>query len=200
MSWILAVWVVFNFVLFSVLFVYALRVRGRWAASSIGFVATSLVLVAGTFLVSSIQRLGIHASRVGVLPPDLEEWFLSAYQFLLSIIGTVAGVYAVTRLRSGMRRLEEGERMVSVLTEAVPLDVNVSAWGLTARELEVLRTIAAGNTSDQQIADVLFISPATAATHVRNILRKSGMSKRMDLMLVGGSAGRKARDGEDVGR
>lgn len=200
MSWILAVWVVLNFVLFAVLFVYALQVRRRWAKSSIGFVATSLVLVAGTFLVSSIQRLGIHASRVEVLPPDYEDWFLSRYQFLLSIVGTIAGVYAVTRLRSGMRRLEEGERMVSVLTEAVPFDVNVSDWRLTARELEVLRTIVAGNTSDQQIAEVLYISPATAATHVRNILRKAGMSKRMDLMLVGGAADRKPHDGEGAGR
>jgi DNA-binding CsgD family transcriptional regulator len=48
-----------------------------------------------------------------------------------------------------------------------------------------------GETSDEQIAATLFISPATAATHVRNILRKARLTSRMDLMLVGA---RRVRD------
>lgn len=42
---------------------------------------------------------------------------------------------------------------------------------LTAREVEILRLLAAGNTS-QDIANQLFISLSTVRTHTQNILRK----------------------------
>lgn len=186
MSWVLVPWVFVNIVLFGVLLGYAIRLQRRWQSTSIRFIATALVLVSGTFLVASVQRLGIQASRAGIVPEDWEDFFLTDYQVLLSLVGTVAGVYAITRLRSGIRRLEDGERMLSVLTDKVPMDLDASKWRLTARETEVLSTIVSGRTSDQEIADSLYISTATAATHVRNILRKTGLSNRLDLMLVGG--------------
>lgn len=190
MSWILVVWVVVNTVLFSVLLAYAIRLLRRLQSTAIRFIATALVLVAGTFLVASIQRLGIQAARAELIPVRWEEFFLTTYQAVLSLIGTVAGVYAITRLRSGVRRLEVGERMLSALTGNISVDIDTSTWELTARESEVLKTIVSGKTSDEQIAASLFISTATAATHVRNILRKTGLSNRMDLMLAGSSLDR----------
>jgi ATP/maltotriose-dependent transcriptional regulator MalT len=52
-------------------------------------------------------------------------------------------------------------------------------FGLTARELEVLRLVAVGR-SNQQIATELFISPKTASVHVSNILGKLGVSSRVE--------------------
>ena len=49
--------------------------------------------------------------------------------------------------------------------------------GLSPRELEVVRLIAAGR-SNREIADALFISHGTAITHVRNILGKLGLDSR----------------------
>ncbi|HTT52340.1 MAG TPA: AAA family ATPase [Streptosporangiaceae bacterium] len=49
--------------------------------------------------------------------------------------------------------------------------------GLTARELEVLRLVAAGQ-SNRDIASKLFISAKTASVHVSNILRKLGVTSR----------------------
>ncbi|UNO43808.1 helix-turn-helix transcriptional regulator [Streptomyces sp. MST-110588] len=49
--------------------------------------------------------------------------------------------------------------------------------GLTPRERDVLRLVAAGR-SNRQIADELFISPKTASVHVSNILAKLGVSGR----------------------
>jgi non-specific serine/threonine protein kinase len=48
---------------------------------------------------------------------------------------------------------------------------------LSARELEVLALVVAGQT-DRQIGDALFISPRTAQVHVANILGKLGVSTR----------------------
>jgi DNA-binding CsgD family transcriptional regulator len=49
--------------------------------------------------------------------------------------------------------------------------------GLTAREFEVLRLVAAGQ-SNRDIASELFISAKTASVHVSNILGKLGVSSR----------------------
>jgi DNA-binding CsgD family transcriptional regulator/tetratricopeptide (TPR) repeat protein len=58
---------------------------------------------------------------------------------------------------------------------ATPMDIPVA---LTARELEVLRHLAAGR-SNAQIGNDLFISPKTASVHVSNLLRKIGVTNRM---------------------
>jgi DNA-binding NarL/FixJ family response regulator len=49
--------------------------------------------------------------------------------------------------------------------------------GLTAREFEVLRLVAAGR-SNREIAAELFISAKTASVHVSNILGKLGVTSR----------------------
>jgi ATP/maltotriose-dependent transcriptional regulator MalT len=55
--------------------------------------------------------------------------------------------------------------------------LDTSPFGLTGRELEVLRRVAAGRTN-KQIAEELYISPKTASVHVSNILAKLGVSGR----------------------
>jgi DNA-binding NarL/FixJ family response regulator len=51
------------------------------------------------------------------------------------------------------------------------------AHGLTARELEVLRLVAAGR-SNRAIASALVISEHTVARHLQNIFRKLDVSSR----------------------
>jgi DNA-binding NarL/FixJ family response regulator len=49
--------------------------------------------------------------------------------------------------------------------------------GITAREAEVLRLVAAGHTN-KEIASVLFLSDKTIARHLSNIFTKAGVSTR----------------------
>ena len=49
--------------------------------------------------------------------------------------------------------------------------------GLTAREVEVLRLLAAGLT-DLQIAEKLVLSPRTVHTHISSIYTKLGLASR----------------------
>ena len=56
-------------------------------------------------------------------------------------------------------------------------DRAAASAGLTRREVEVLRLIAAGR-SNRQIADELFLSERTVARHVSNILGKLGLANR----------------------
>jgi DNA-binding NarL/FixJ family response regulator len=60
--------------------------------------------------------------------------------------------------------------------------------GLTGRELAVLRLLAAGRTN-AEIGAQLYISPRTAGVHVTNILRKLGVSSRVQAAAVAERAG-----------
>ncbi|MDP8908243.1 MAG: LuxR C-terminal-related transcriptional regulator, partial [Chloroflexota bacterium] len=62
-------------------------------------------------------------------------------------------------------------------TDSDQTNAHADDHGLTPRELEVLRLVAAGR-SNRQIADALFISHSTAITHVRHILAKLGLDSR----------------------
>ncbi len=55
--------------------------------------------------------------------------------------------------------------------------------GLTAREREVLRLLAAGR-SNREIAAELFIAPKTASVHVSNILGKLGAASRTEAAAI----------------
>jgi DNA-binding NarL/FixJ family response regulator len=55
---------------------------------------------------------------------------------------------------------------------------------LTAREIDVLRLIAAGN-ANKNIADQLAIGEATVKTHVTNILSKLGANDRAHAVTIG---------------
>ena len=81
--------------------------------------------------------------------------------------------------------MRKAERMMDALSNQIP-STSVGELGLTNRELEVVSVISAGSITDAQIADMLFISKATAATHVRNILKKAQLNNRRDLMLLSG--------------
>jgi DNA-binding CsgD family transcriptional regulator len=75
--------------------------------------------------------------------------------------------------------------------EAAPAPAAARArapYGLTGRELAVLRLLAAGRTNAQIGAD-LYISPKTAGVHVSSILRKLGVSGRVQAAAMAERAG-----------
>ncbi|WP_033224637.1 helix-turn-helix transcriptional regulator [Streptomyces virginiae] len=96
--------------------------------------------------------------------------------------------YAVAE-RIGSRTLREdlallAQRARFPLTDAdhavappAPETDPIEALGLTSRERDVLRLVAAGSTN-RKIAEELFISPKTASVHVSNILAKLGVAGR----------------------
>lgn len=62
-------------------------------------------------------------------------------------------------------------------------DTALEQLGLTARESEVLVLVAAGRTN-REIGEELFVSEKTASVHVSNILRKLGVTSRVDAAAV----------------
>lgn len=64
--------------------------------------------------------------------------------------------------------------------KAVRLRSNERPGGLTRREIDVLKLIVEGRT-DNEIAELLFISPRTVSTHVGNMLAKTDTINRVEL-------------------
>jgi DNA-binding CsgD family transcriptional regulator len=56
-------------------------------------------------------------------------------------------------------------------------------FGLTKREAEVLQMVIHGRSS-LEIAALLFIAQSTVADHTKSVMRKLGVSKRMELISV----------------
>jgi DNA-binding CsgD family transcriptional regulator len=69
------------------------------------------------------------------------------------------------------------------LTNEEALPDPLARFGLTTREREVLALVAAGR-SNREIADALYISVKTASVHVTNILRKLGVTSRVQAAAI----------------
>jgi DNA-binding NarL/FixJ family response regulator len=67
---------------------------------------------------------------------------------------------------------------VEVKVTPAAAEAEVNPYGLTERELEVLRLLAAGMTN-REISQELFISQHTAGVHVSHILGKLGVANRV---------------------
>ncbi len=79
----------------------------------------------------------------------------------------------------GMKPLMERVTALRKQAESVPAKAPAYPDGLTQREVEVLRLIAAGK-SNRDVADELVISVNTVFRHVSNIFSKTGSSNRTE--------------------
>lgn len=143
-----------------------------------------LALVCFAFVAASTLRIGLQLVDVGALTEGAREVLLSWVQLITGIGALVVIIPALWMLRRLTAAFAKTDQFVTVLTDKVMLDASVSDVGLTARELEVLEHVAKGTLSDAELAQALYISPSTAATHVRNIMRKTGVKRRHELMLL----------------
>jgi DNA-binding CsgD family transcriptional regulator len=85
--------------------------------------------------------------------------------------------YATWMLRPVSDCAPDDEVVVNGTHLGDPVVKHSTSYGLSQRELEVLRLLAAGK-SDRGIAATLFISPQTATTHVKHIRHKLGVRSR----------------------
>ena len=120
--------------------------------------------------------LGSHGSRV-----DAVAALRAAHR--------VAAALDAVPLRSDIEllaryaRIDLPAQVEGEATPPPPADDHSEELGLTERESEVIRLVAAG-WSNQQIADALFITRKTASVHVSNILGKFGVSNRVEAAAI----------------
>jgi DNA-binding NarL/FixJ family response regulator len=130
------------------------------------------IIVLTTFDLDEYVHAAIRAGASGFLLKDV------APAKLVEAIGIVAQGDALLAPSVTRRLLERfattlpvGDRSSEALNE------------LTARELEVLRLLAAG-LSNAEIAAELVVSEATVKTHISSMLRKLGLRDRVQAVIV----------------
>lgn len=167
-------------------FVHRARVTAKREGSSLGNRA-GFLMEAGLllFALGAVLR-GISALTQALGAGDAERAVETWGAVAVSAAALAVFLAMARHMRPMLLALRRSERALSVVLGAVqPESLRPESLGLSLREQEVLAVIATGKVSDQEIADALFISTATAATHVRNILKKAGLHDRRQLVLIG---------------
>jgi DNA-binding CsgD family transcriptional regulator len=153
--------------------------RGPFRAVSTGCAIMCLLLA-----MSSVHLLLIQAARARLVAFQWLSWLLGPLAVVQATLAVLVGIWAVVLAVRHWNRLGRAQSMVHVLTDRMPSKAHARQARLSSREHEVLGLIRSGVLSDGEIAGALHISPATAATHVQRILRKTGLHNRRDLMLL----------------
>jgi len=145
-----------------------------------------------------------QATRVLILTTfDLDEYVFDALRAgasgfllkdtlpadLLTAVRVIADGEALLAPKITRRLIEEFAR-----TPTPAIAASVPVQSLTERELEVLAAIAKGM-SNAEIAEQLFMSHATAKTHVSHLLTKLNARDRAQLVMLAYEAGIATRGG-----
>jgi DNA-binding CsgD family transcriptional regulator len=145
--------------------------------------AVSLHALGATLLAEGHERAALGALREATAEWDLVEAPYEAARTRVLIarahqkLGDVDSAdIEYEAARHVFRRLGATSDLTAMDADS-PKQKLASASGLSARELEVLRCLAAGKTN-RAIADELCISEKTVARHVSNIFNKLGLSSR----------------------
>ena len=155
-----------------------------------------------------ILETGDTPSRVIILTTfDPDEYVFRALQagasgFVLKDIPPESLVEAVRTVADGGAMLAPGitRRLISQFAQKMGTGRNLAERleRLTAREREVLAAIADGK-SNVEIAEALFIGPATVKTHVSSVLSKLGLRDRAQAVVFAYECGLATAGGRDVG-
>jgi ATP/maltotriose-dependent transcriptional regulator MalT len=101
---------------------------------------------------------------------------------------TVADRLEAQPLATDIRQLAQRARLdLAPVSSEIPPQ-RASELNVTPREAEVLGQLAIGRTN-RQIAETLFISEKTASVHVTNLLRKLGVTNRVEAARIAQRAG-----------
>jgi DNA-binding NarL/FixJ family response regulator len=139
--------------------------------------------------VNALSAPEMAATRVIVLTAGLDErQVMKAIE--LGAKGIVLKEAATRLLIDSIRGVMDGKLMIApdvaamlAQTAARRGDRDARPYGLTARESDIVRAIAAGK-SNREIASHLGISLQTVKHHLTSIFDKTGTSSRLELALV----------------
>ncbi|MBY5164202.1 helix-turn-helix transcriptional regulator [Salsipaludibacter albus] len=176
--------VLVNLVLFGTLATWAVLAARREESDRIRPLLWVMAAVATAFVLSALTRLLLVAARLELVPGRVDALVGSEWVFVQALLASALGVTAWLVLRRVGGSLARADRVASTLSERLVDGGGMDELDLTRREREVVDLLVQGVMSDRDIADQLVISPATAGTHVRNVLRKADLHDRRELALL----------------
>ena len=152
-----------------------LRVR------KISRIAAAMIAV---FLLWGGYIVAFNATGLGWIPTRHAYQVVTVGGFIVAAASTGVGVLALVRVPKICKEMGRVRHMASLLSSRVEDGREISQLGLTPREFEILEVMSEGSLSDKEISGALSMSPATAGTHIRNILKKTALKDREALVVL----------------
>ncbi|HET7703052.1 MAG TPA: AAA family ATPase [Candidatus Limnocylindrales bacterium] len=161
-----------------------------WAAA-IGAWGAGLDPLEAAYARYRFAEAGLRSSGVRA---DVSAELVAAWRSMAALGCSPLQAQLETLARRARIPLVPGDQPVEVAETEAPAAASARAGaaaagraathGLSAREIEVLRLVAAGR-SNGEIAEELFITRKTAGVHVTHILDKMGVSNRVEAAMAG---------------
>lgn len=184
MSGLLIGVIAINTGVFLALSVWAALVARREDSVRLKVLAGALAVVSFAFVLGAVTRGLLVAVRLGWISGSVGDFLVDEWHVVQSLTATAIGLTAVILLKRVSSSFRAADDIASAVSHHFLAGGSLDQFGLTGRELEVLNAIGRGFLTDQQIAEEFFISPATAGTHVKNIMRKTGVKSRRELVFI----------------
>ena len=162
-------------------FMYMRKDRSRYFRMMLAIAAViSVVLVFGSLRASTLLLTfdGVISQR-----PDAVLEAIGLPMLALFLATTFIAIRAIRQCGS---MVSKAERVLLAISDDAGLDVSISELGLSAREYEVLQIMSKGRLTNKEIAEGLYLSPATVGNYVSDILQKAGLTERKELLLIEG--------------
>lgn len=172
-----------NAIAFICIVALSLRAVSRESSTRVRRLWLLVSLVSGALVIGSIQRLVLQATILGWMPGVTTVSVVEDWQLLQSMIVVVLAIAAFLTIKKLASTMAATERIAGSILDGVG-HVDVESLDLTRREREVLSAIGAGLLTDNELADELHISANTVQTHVKHLLRKTGLNRRQDLIAI----------------
>lgn len=175
--------VAFNAALFLVLTVWSLRLWRREPSQRTRLLWLTVGLVSGALVFGAVQRLLLQAALLDWIDVSATESLLMNWQLLQSLVVGVLAVTAFLSVKKVAAAMVASERVAGSILDRVS-HVDSKSLELSKREREVLATIGTGRITDAELSESLHISASTVQTHIKSLLRKTGLKSRQDLIAV----------------
>lgn len=130
-----------------------------------------------------LQRLLLQAIHLDAISPSFLDFVLEDQALIQSLLVGALGIYAWRSLR----RVETDVKTAESLLAAFGTEIGEVDWSevnLTRRQEEVLRLVGRGVVNDAQLADELGVSTETVRSHVKAVMKKVGVSSRIELAVA----------------
>ena len=119
----------------------------------------------------------------------IRDLSVEVYIGVVAVLFTALGIWVGSKLIAEKKNVVPAEPLHLLDEEAVRLPAGqAGSLGISARELEVLRSMANGH-SNQEIADTLFISLATVKSHSSSLFGKLEVKSRTQAVLKAKAVG-----------
>lgn len=175
--------VALNLLAFVVLFVASLRFYRMEASERVRRLWLVVSLASAALVVGSLQRVLLQAGTLGWISAPSQNRVIEDWQVVQSLLVAALAVGVFLIVKGLARSIAASERIAGSILDRVS-HVDPTGLDLTQREHEVLATIGAGLVTDSDLSEALHISPSTVQTHVKSLLRKTGLNRRQDLIGV----------------